>query len=294
MMDLRYHVVSLIGIFLALSVGFAMGTALTGARQPEGAFSKLKQQFKALSEQDDRINAANQRLQHRLGIWARAGRELSDAAVRQRLAGHRVAVIVCGTDGMPAYWPDLRATLELSGAMLGPVTHLPDEPIPVTPGERQEFTAFWGGEEETGIAGKYEAVGWLLKAMSLGGYGQRIDALARATGIRLEGSYSEPVRRILVLSAPPDADRAARAGARNLPEFALIAAADPCGVRVVFGEEETADVSLAAYLAARNATTVDDVDTLLGQTAAIIALDGAAGTFGVKPGASGPLPPLGP
>src|SRR5205814_1389748 len=116
--------------------------------------------------------------------------------------------------------------------------------------------------------------------------GQRIDELARATGIRLEGSYSEPVRKILVLSAPPGPDRAARAGARNLPEFALIAAAEPCGVRVVFGEEETADVSLAGYFAARGATTVDNIDTLLGQTAAIVALDGANGTFGVKPGAT--------
>src|SRR5262249_59473543 len=105
-------------------------------------------------------------------------------------------VVVCGMDGMPRYWPDLRAALGLSGALPGPIAHLPDEPIPVTRSERQFFTSLWGGEEETGIAGKYEAVGWLLKAMGQGGYGQRIDDLAHASGIKTEGSYSEPVRRI--------------------------------------------------------------------------------------------------
>src|SRR5207248_4479012 len=131
------------------------------------------------------------------------GRDLRDAAIRGRLLGHRVAIMVCGTDGMPAYWPELRATLALAGATEGPVTHLPDEPIPVTPTERETFTNLWGGEAETGIGGKYEAVGWLLKAMSAGGYGQRIDDLARATGLRLDGSYTEPAKKVLVLCAPP-------------------------------------------------------------------------------------------
>src|SRR5262249_7338391 len=138
----------------------------------------------------------------------------------------------------------------------------------------------------------YEAVGWLVKAMHLGGYGQRVERLAHGAAIRTEGSFSEPAGRILVLLAPPSPDRARRVAAGDAPELALADAASANGLRLVAGEEGDAPDSLVSYLARRGATTVDNIDPDIGQMAAVLALAGADGSFGVKSGATAPIPPL--
>src|SRR5439155_18712101 len=96
--------------------------------------------------------------------------------------------------------------------------------------------------------GKYEALHWLLKAMSYGGHGQLIQELAAATGLRAQGTYTEPVRRILVLIAQPAPDRAQRAATGDLPEFALAEASGRSGARVVIAEEEAAPIPLVNRL----------------------------------------------
>jgi hypothetical protein len=42
----------------------------------------------------------------------------------------------------------------------------------------------------------------------------------------------------------------------------------------------------------RNISTIDDVDTPSGQISAVLALAGAEGRFGSRPGATRPIPPL--
>jgi hypothetical protein len=295
MMDLRYHIVSLVAVFLALAAGVVMGTALAGSKKmQEGAFASLERQFLGLREQDTELKAENQRLQQRLMIWHQAGRELRGPALRNRLAGHRVGIIICGRQTMPEYWPELRATLNLSGAQVGPVILLPDAPRPVEAALRQRFSTLWSSASGPTLNDKYEAIPWLLKVLADGGNGQILEELGRASGIRFQGSLSDPVRRFLVLSAQPSPDRAQKAMAADLPEFALMEAATAARARLVFCEEEAASISLVSQLAAQGSPTVDDIETMLGQMAAVLALDGANGAFGVKPGASRPLPPVTP
>jgi len=293
MMDLRYHVVSLIAVFIALAAGVIMGTALTTPERQKSAVATLQAQFEALRSRDAEIKAENQALQQRLAVWSEAGRELRVAAIRNRLSGLQIGIAVCGADQLPAYWGELRATLTLAGATVGPVIFLPDDLRPLDPAARARLAP--AGESQTPAPGaaKYEVVPLLLHALAQGESPARLEELTRPTGIRIQGATVDPVRRFLVLVAPPDAVRLGRAAAMDLPEFALAGAAAP-GTRLVFGEEETAQASLVGRFAARGLTTVDNVDTMLGQVAAVLALDGASGVFGTKPGASHPLPPITP
>jgi hypothetical protein len=289
MMDLRYHVVSLIAVFLALAAGVVMGAALNSPERQKTAVATLQAQFEALRERDAEIKADNQALRQRLDVWSEAGRELRVAAVRNRLAGLRIGIAVCGADQLPAYWGELKATLTLAGAVVGPIIYLPDDLRPLDPATRARWAL--AGEPAGGVAPKYEAVTFMLRALLEGENPARLDELTHGTGIRIEAATPDPVRRVLVLVAPPDGVRLGRAAAMDLPEFALASAAGT-GVRLVVCEEEAAQASLVGRFAARGLTTVDNVDTMLGQVAAVLALDGASGVFGTKPGASRPLPAI--
>lgn len=293
MMDLRYHVVSMVGVFLALSAGFVMGVAMSRAENQATVVDSLRRQFQALTEKDNGVMAENQRLHQQLSTWERVGRDLRAPVLRRRLDGDRVAVAVCGAASLPSYWPELRTALAESGALTGPTVYLPDDPTTLDATQRLKFSQLWDVGRGPGPVTRYESVRWLVKAMSQGGFGPRIEELAAATGIRTEGAFVEPVRRVLVLVAPPSPERAQRVALGDAPETALVDAATLNGVRAVVGEETNAPVSIVAAFKNR-APTVDDVDTLTGQIAAILALAYADGAFGVKPGATSPLPPIAP
>lgn len=296
MMDLRYHVVSLIGVFLALAAGLAIGAALTGSDEQASRFANLQKQYTGLREQDDRVNAENRALKQQLEVWNRVGRELRIAAIRDRLAGQRVGAIVCGAKELPAYWADLRSTLEVAGAQEAPTLFVPDDLKPLEPALRERLAATWGSSGETADAPR-DTFYWLLRGMGAMGTGQRVQDLAGMAGVRADGATNEPVRRWLVLIAPPTSERAARAPRGTLPEFALADAARSLrdlNIRLVFGEEQSAEHSLVGQLAPRGVPTVDNIDTVVGQTAAVLALTAGGGAYGVKPGASAPLPPVTP
>jgi Copper transport outer membrane protein, MctB len=293
MMDLRYHVVSMVGVFLALSAGFVMGVAMSRAENQATVVDSLRRQFQALTEKDTRVMAENQQLHQQLATWDRVGRDMRAPVLRRRLDGDRVAIAVCGAPGLPSYWPDLRAALTDSGALPGPILYLPDDPPTLDATQRLKFSQLWDLGRGPGPVERYESLRWLVKAMSQGGLGAQINDLASVTGIRIEGSFVEPVRRLLVLVAPPSPERASRVAHGDAPESALVDAATLNGVRAVVGEETNAPVSIVAAFAHR-APTVDDVDTVIGQIAAVLALAYADGAFGVKLGAASPLPPIAP
>lgn len=294
MMDLRYHIVSLVAVFLALSAGIVMGTAITGADRQDQVVAGLRRQFDELTRKDDELKIENARLGQQLATWQKVGAEMRGPVLRNQLQGQRIALMVCGAEVEPAYWPELRATLEQAGGTVGPTAFLPDEPMTLAPDLRQRFSTLWdAGQAGPGAVRKFEAVQWLARAMQLGGYGRRVEQLAQEAGIKTEGSFSEPVSRVLVLLAPPDAERARRAARGDVPEAALADACAAITLRLVAGEEGAAPQSLVGYLARRGVTTVDNVDTDIGQVAVVLALAGADGSFGTKPGSSSPVPHIG-
>jgi hypothetical protein len=92
----------------------------------------------------------------------------------------------------------------------------------------------------------------------------------------------EPVRETLISSG-------------EVPEkWVVDSAAGDSAIRLVVAEPEETTVSAVEPLKSRGVPTVDNIDTAAGQISAILALAGADGNFGSKPGATRPVPPLEP
>jgi hypothetical protein len=128
--------------------------------------------------------------------------------------------------------------------------------------------------------------------MARGNAGESVRDLARVTAIEMRGEWRQPARRLLVLAEVRTEERQRAAQAGETPEAQVVAVAREEGLRVVGAEPEEMTISALEPLRRQGVTTVDNIDTPSGQLAVVLALAGADGQFGGKPGASRALPPV--
>lgn len=294
MIDLRYMGLTLIGVFLALAIGLMIGSALGDPAKRDAAYEGLRNQFELLRQENQRVRDENDGARRELRAGEQSLRELLPLAVRDKLSGSRVGVVLCGGIREGAFWADLENALKLAGAEVGPILRVGDRLKEPEADVRSRYqTLMNGGDRPPGESSPFDPAGWLIAGLARGGPVSRWEELARSTGIELRGPASEPLRRLLVLTSAPDELRSANVSAGAIPEVRIIEAALAEGVRVVAAEPRDSLVSVTDKLRRMNVATVDNIDAAAGQIAAVLTLAGAQGQFGIKPGAR-PLPPLQP
>lgn len=292
MIDFRYLALTMIGMFLMLAVGLMMGPALAGPDKRDAAYEALRRDFDLLREEDQRVRDDNDVLHRRLDSRDQAMRELLPLAVRDRLSGSTVAVILCGPVDEGRFWSDLETALKLADANLGPIVRITDRMRPLSTEDRARLAHIWESGTVAGGPQPFEAAGWMVRGLARGSAQERLEDLARAAGMTFRGSYSGPVRRLLVITAASE-EREAALGTGQGPEIRVVDAARDENMRVVAAEPEESERSTADPLRRRGISTVDNVDTAAGQISVVLALAGAEpGHFGSKAGATRAMPPL--
>jgi Copper transport outer membrane protein, MctB len=285
MMDLRYHLLSLTAVFLALAVGIVVGSSLGSSERQTALVQSLQQRFDRVMAEDRRVQEENRTLRGRLVARETAERQWLPRIIQNKLAGVRLAIIVCG-DGFGSEATEaLRQALALAGAEVTSVVRLPSTlgQVPAVLREPLGMTAAIGtpAKEERAAA---RAV---TRAVLSGDAGGRLEALARAISVTIEGSYAFPVRRVLLIAAPPapvEGDDSPTPAATTTERLAgaVLTTAQESGVRIVAAEpEEATGTAFLRTAAEQRLTTIDNIDTVSGQVAFVMALagdvDGRAG-----------------
>lgn len=321
MIDFRYHVVSIVAVFLALTVGLVLGASFLKPAAVDGLhteISSLNQDKVTLEQQQRLLQTDNSRL----------GQYIDQTApnlVNAQLAGESVAVVrIAGSDG-----PSTDAAVALLRQAGANIT----ADVTVT----TEFTDSARTSELTQLVEQYTPAG--ERPLTGGTLGQAMnllrDALAAPTGSAsaLVGaphtgmSDAEAATTLQALSAagmitittPPRATAAAG------PDVAFIAAptgsvtARQGGAYLALAADLRADdigsvvggipsaaagggliaATLADRTAAKEVSTVDDLDQTVGQVAVVFAAyqeaagqNGSAGHYGLTGTTDGLLPKL--
>jgi hypothetical protein len=290
MIDLRYLALTVISVFLALAVGLMMGSALGTPDNRDQVYTQLRSQFQLLREDNQRVLEENRQGERRRAARDQALRDLMPDVIRGRLQGKNIAVVICAPVDEGPFWSDLESALKAAGADIGPILNVPEEITPLTEESKSKLAPYVGqlSEEE----GKFAAAIALVRALARGTSEDTVRDLAAPTGIRLRGTYRGPIRRFLVLTGETSDPEGQLPDVSKRVEAAVADAARQEGARVVAGEPEAAKRQMVQRLGGRVAATVDNIDAPAGVIAAILALDGHDGQFGVKPGAARALPPL--
>jgi len=317
MINLRYHIVSLVAVFLALALGIVMGSTVID----KAIVDELRDRVDSVSDRAARTDGENRALRGRLDLMDGFANEARDQLVLGRLRNIPVLVVtVQGVDRKPVeavrdtlaaaqavpagtllFTNKLRLDNENDTRALAAVLNTSPAQLPETI-RRLALTRLAAMLEGS------SADGGLLPALAAGGfvgYEPPPPATTTTTTIGL-GSFPVSNLRILLVSgagAEVGDDRLAVPFAQSLVAQAptvqgsrLVAAEsgqDTPGGRAVFVGPLRVDTTVSTKL-----STVDNLESPIGQAAAVLALDdldvARLGSYGVGPGAQRLLPSLEP
>ncbi|MDQ3165954.1 MAG: copper transporter [Actinomycetota bacterium] len=306
MIDFRYHLISIVAIFLALAVGIALGAGpLKGG---------LDQQLVNQAEQDREDKVALRAELDQLGLTAGFQDDFAQAVapdlLDSRLEGRTVAVVL-----LPGADPDIAAALaddaaEAGGTVTGTIQV---QPGLVDPQNRQVaeglatsvLDGVSGGPDIAG-ASSYQLVGYSLARgfLSTRPQGAPVDVAAQtAAASYREAGYVTTERDVqrraglaVVITAEPEQFEP---GQDELVTT-LVQAMDAASGGVVVAGSASSGVEggyvqvIRSSDVAQEVSTVDVADTAAGRVATVLALAeqaaGRAGQYGSADAADGALP----
>jgi hypothetical protein len=311
--DFRYHLVSLIAVFLAVALGIVIGA--TALNQP--ILSDIHGQVGTLEQDKRTLEDRTRQLSAQVDADEAFGGAVAPALVKGALAARRVVLVVT-SDRVPATTVDQMGTLvqQAGGTVAGTVRLRPGYTDPASASKIGSYVA--GPGLPAGITlpqtdDSAQLVATLLADVLVVPHGQ---ASARSGDTAAISSVLAGLSALDVLTqdsaqvTPADYAVLLTAGARtgtdaaqrNAPLVDLAAALDAAGSgAVIAGDRDSAGTG-GLVAAVRGSTsvsttvsTVDDVDTTAGRVSTVLALprerSGTSGKYGTGKDAQ-PVPPV--
>ena len=302
MVSFRYHVVSIVAVFLAIALGILFGTT----RVNPAVVSDLERRTEEAVAAADDFREQVQELAAEVEQWESFGRSALPLLVDDELPG-RPVVLITLQDADVAEVDGVRRTLEQSGATLIGVLLATPKLALAAEETRDELAALLGVSPSTTtsglsamaadrlgarlttsppVEGESDVLADLLQARFLTLQAGRVDGIGGPGSgfVLLAAGEEEPTPTPDGFLAPLAGSLARRAQPVVVAETTRSAAPFVIPVRD--------DPSLDGRVA-----TVDNADTVVGRAALVLALHdlwlipGVAGDYGVKDGASSLLPP---
>jgi len=313
--SLRYHIVSLVAVFLALALGIVVGSTVL----QEGTVSVLRATSERVRKESDENSRRNVELAKQNGDLQRFGASVLPQLVQDRLKGR--SVVLVDTDKVDSGLRDgVRKVLEDAGAEVdGQITFADDRLALGADADRTAMARLLAVDAADPDVLRGELVKKLAARLATSTAlpqqdGQRAsdmltglqdaDFLADLKLSRPLAAGTDPFPRqgsIFVLLGP-----AAAATTALAPNAFLVPLADQVSTQTggpVAGAEAAAVPKETSWILAlrdnravsRRVSGIDSVDTVHGQLALVQALQGSlqqlpAGQYGTKDGASGLLP----
>jgi hypothetical protein len=266
MPDLRYHLISLISVFLALAIGILLGVAMADrgvvSDRMQAEITSIQQE---LARQESEIDEQNEQIGEQEVLLE----QMSEVMIVDSLQGREVA-LVAGPYAESDVFRVMQGDLSEAGASITTIETLePPEPDELP---RMETTSRGGAT--TSLEAEYTDV-----ARRVMGYTDEIDESPDIVIFLGGGKIPE--------EAPPDTSAALRAAQTELFEVWLDA-----GVRVVGAEPSEAGRSEIPLFQNVGISSVVYADQPAGRAAIIecAAAENCEGTFGMKDRASEPFP----
>lgn len=288
MIDLKYHIASLVAVFLALGIGILIGSTMLGndtlIEYQKQVTDRLEAQLENLRLENEAIEATANDLEMDLNIHKEFNSKVLPVLVDSRLENINLALVE--TNGY-RFSEELLDALELSGANVVSVTsflNFPETQLKDDMAEKLGWNEQDNGKLSSFIAG-------MVGNAIISGDMDNVDLLAQFNVIQISGTYGQPLDGVIIVGGSQD-ENSARAKQLDQP---LIEIFQSQNIPVYGVEETSAGYSyMEFYQKQRLTATIDNIDTVPGQLALILSIDGQPGHYGIKSSAQRLLPELKP
>ncbi|GIV17180.1 MAG: hypothetical protein KatS3mg022_2615 [Armatimonadota bacterium] len=278
--DLRYHLVSLAAVFLALSVGMLIGGLFLNTAPAE----TQQRLIRRIQEDLARITAESDRNRRDFERMEQALKELMPRLVKQRLKARRIAVVQTGDDDRAL--ADTLKALRDAGAETVSVTVVTNRWLDLNDEQKQRIIRNLRTLKPNLPEDFTAIVKALANGVALFGYDQAVEILRREGLVRTSGEYTLPCRYVVVVggSSTPESPRAAEI------DRPLIRQWQDIGIEVVATERRDCAGSHVAVYREMDIASVDCIDTALGQIVLPFLFDSEAAAYGMKDSAERTIP----
>lgn len=278
----RYHATSLVAVFLALAIGILIGAEFGG----DALTNTRKDLEHSLTGNLQDARARADELDGRLARSDEFASRVYPALVRNRLAGRRIGVVALGDlpGGTSAAIED---ALDPTGARLVGIGVV-REPVDLR-GLSDDLAKTRFADIRTNPDTQTAFATGAGRQIVRGG--TLLDRVRSQLFSRASGNFGALDGVIVVRQSPEEMGPLQRSTATQL-ESALMDGITGTRTPAVGVETSTAEPSSISFFAGNDLSSVDDVETSAGQVAAVFALLGAEGSFGVKGSADRLLPDL--
>lgn len=276
----RYHVATVVAIFLALGLGMVIGSS----HLQEALVDRLRVQ---LSELSNRFANEIIPLRKVNEQQARAIELLTARTTRGALPHTRVAIAVTGDYGDAAQ--QAAHALRQAGATVESTTTFPASFTTRLDIGLPSLMQDLGEQRPAGQDRRTTVFQLIARLMAQGGSSRDLQRLTEARLIEADGEYRRRVNLVVLIGGARDE------GARRWEsiDFPLIEQFEEIGTTVVGAEPEAAAQTYIPAYQSKSVSTVDNIDTGIGLTCLVLLAGGERGSYGVKSTARDGLLPLG-
>ncbi|MFA5867848.1 MAG: copper transporter [Actinomycetota bacterium] len=275
MFDFKYHIVSLVAVFLALGIGVVMGS-MSAER---GVVSEQERALIATMEKDfEKLRSSNAELNSQLAVATRFQEGAIALLTEGKLAQQNVAVIVTG-DVDATTLKNLKASLEQAGATQQSVTTFSGKLGLDNKNTAEKVAAIVGGNPQGQAATRNKALEETARWIADGLNPKGINDLVDAGFMQTSGTFDKTVQAVIVIGGSQN-------GGKNLPpeqlDEQIIKTLKQLPVTLAGVETSNVKTSYMKTYQGLNINTVDNIDKASGQIAVVYILAGQAGDFGEK------------
>jgi len=288
--DIRYHIASIVAVFLALGLGILIGSTIVGddllVDQQKKVIDRLELQFEELRTREAELTTDSEYKANIINKYENYSQVIQPLLIQGHLKDYKVALVVCGDSDVPA---GLTNALSLAGAQMVSQTVVLANIKMDNEKKRAAILEYYKLDAKTSpdtlrryIAG---SVGTVITGQA---QPDLISYLQSNELVKFTGDTSVPVNGVIILG-----------GANNLGAYfaesfdrGLIAYLSTQGVKSFGVETSRVTYSCMENYQKENISTVDDVDLSPGQVSLILAMEGEAGNYGMKPTARKFMPSL--
>ncbi|MGR6836358.1 copper transporter [Syntrophomonas erecta] len=290
MIDLRYHIASIVAVFLALGVGVLIGSTIVGddllVDQQKKMIDRLEEQFYVLRERENNLVAQNQYQDQIINNYENYSQALLPPLVQQRLEGYRAAVVVTGGNDVPG---GMLNAISVAGAGITSKAVVLEDTSLQDPEMKAKVISFYGLENDVTVDALREQIAASVAAVILNKGDAAVVAFLQENGlVKFSGNNEGPINGVIVVGGATDAAMS------FITSFdkGLITALLNEGVKVFGVETSTVPYSYMEEYQKYGISTIDNVDMSPGQISLVYAMEGEPGNYGIKRTAKKFMPAL--
>lgn len=286
--NMRFYVVSIVSIFLALAIGIYIGSIINAnemiVEQKEDIVTKLEENFDYLKEENSNLKKEAENLKLENDRYKMFSDMVYPDVIKNRLVGANVAIIETNDDYI---YSGIGKTLETAGANVKEVITIKDRFL--NNELVKEIYANGEYEEDEREINK-DAINYgirdLTNSIISGEKSRAVDEFKEKSLINLVGEIKEPIDYIIIAggSESKDLERF------NYLDKNIIDICKSSDIPVIGIEKTKVKFSYTDEFKNYRVSTVDNVDTAIGKVALILSMEGRPGYYGVKSNAENLLP----